>query len=120
MGSSLDLSQVNYDVLLYDADLIEFIKNARDQLLLDLRSQNKRKADHVMKDQMKEKDQEIQRLKDQVNELEEHLQKERQGDQALQQSALSTSEELQQALERIKELEADIEAKEDALQSLSL
>merc|ERR1712137_768753 len=100
-------------------DLIEFVKNAKDQLLRDLRSPNKRKADSIHKDQMKEKDKEILNLKEQIKELEEKLQAELQKQNEGSALEVSLDQQLKEALGKIQLLEEELESKEIALQSLS-
>ena len=118
--TTLDWSSMDFDYLLCDLDLIEFVKNSKDQLLRDLRSPNKRKADHIHKNQIKEKDQEIAALKQKLTELEQKLQADAEKQNEGYAKEVSISSELQEALTRISALEEELEEKEDALQSLSL
>ena len=130
--TTLDLTEVDLEILLYDSDLIEFVKNARDQLLRDLRSPNKRKADIQYKDQIREKDALIEQLQTKITELESCVSRSIEApitEGANPDSIVSTNSvhsndsldlQLEQALAYIQELQSELASKEDALQGLSM
>lgn len=104
------------DYFLYDYDLIEFIKNSKEQLIKDLRSPNKRKADSIHKDKMKEKENQILLLNEKIKNLQLDLEKKN----VLQSNENQFENQLNEALEKISILEEELESKEDALTNLSL
>ena len=116
--SFLDYSSVNYEYLLYDNDFVEFVKNAKDQLLRDLRSPNKRKSDSAFKDKMKAKDKEIEMLQEKIQALE--IEKAENTIAKDHPDILAMKSNLENALGEIEELKNVIIDKDGELQSLSL